>query len=102
MARRYSIISIDVDAEDIIDQIPEDLILDRAKSLGIPDATVLKLAAELSDDIGPRQAAIKAINEIRAGRLADAITTLEREFLPKWPDRDACLAAYLTSRLEAA
>lgn len=59
------------------------------------------LTVDDGGDGGGKTAAIKAINQIRAGRLADAITTLEREFLPKWPDRDACAAAYLTSRLDS-
>lgn len=60
------------------------------------------LEAEVDKKDGGKQAVVTAINQIRAGRLADAITTLEREFLPKWPDRDACLSAYLNSRLEPA
>lgn len=47
-----------------------------------------------SDGSDSSKAAVKASTEIRAGRLADAITTLEREFLPKWADRDACQAQY--------
>jgi len=38
--------------------------------------------------------AVDAINAIRQGRYDDAVTMLEREFLPKWTDRAACDAAY--------
>ena len=68
--------------EDVIEALRD--ALDAAEALTVVD-----------DDKGStKRAAIQAINEIRAGRLADAITTLEREFLPKWADRDACMDAY--------
>jgi Flp pilus assembly protein TadD len=41
-----------------------------------------------------RAAAVTAINQIRSGDYNDAITTLEREFLPKWSDRAECDAEY--------
>lgn len=46
------------------------------------------------DDESARQAAIDAINQIRRGEYAEAITTLEREFLPQWEDISDCDAAY--------
>lgn len=67
--------------EDVIDAIEE----------ALNAATALNNEESEGDS---KKAAIKAITEIRAGRLADAITTLEHEFLPKWADRDACRAAY--------
>lgn len=47
-----------------------------------------------------KTAAIDAINKIRRGDYADAITTLEREFLPKWNDRADCAAAYREAMTE--
>lgn len=47
-----------------------------------------------SDGDGGKAAALDAINQIRRGECAEAITTLEGEFLPKWTDRAACDAAY--------
>jgi len=41
-----------------------------------------------------RAAAIEAINQIRRGAYVDAITTLERHFLPMWDDAAECEAAY--------
>lgn len=41
-----------------------------------------------------KEAATQAINEIRRGAYVDAITTLEREFLPKWADKVECDAQY--------
>lgn len=41
-----------------------------------------------------KQIVIDAINQIRRGDYVDAITTLEREFLPKWQSTEGCLAAY--------
>ena len=43
---------------------------------------------------GAKDAARKAIGEIRRGEYANAITTLEREFLPKWESTEACREAY--------
>ena len=73
-------VNVDVELDDIIDQIPDAVILDLARGLG--------------DEDGPRAAAISAINHMRAGRLADAATVLERQFLPKWKDKAACEDAY--------
>lgn len=73
-------VNIDVDLDDIADQIP--------------DEEILKWAADIQTHGGGKQAVVAAINEMRAGRLADAVTTLEREFLPKWADRADCQVAY--------
>lgn len=58
----------------------------------------LDLAEELAEaDVPPpsgKQAAIDAINQIRRGDGANAITTLEREFLPKWKSIEACRESY--------
>ena len=45
-----------------------------------------------------KSAAVQAINEIRRGAYADAITTLEREFLPQWEDKADCEVAYQWQR----
>lgn len=47
-----------------------------------------------SDGDDGKAAAIDAINQIRRGEYTEAITTLEREFLPKWSSRAECEAAY--------
>jgi len=44
-----------------------------------------------------RAAAVGAITAIRQGRYDDAVTTLEREFLPKWSDKISCQLAYLNA-----
>lgn len=53
------------------------------------------------DDVSfsAREAVMQAINEIRRGAYSDAITTLEREFLPYYEDVEACDAAYRKSML---
>lgn len=56
-------------------------------------------ANNFSDKDGSKRAAVEAINQVRRGEYADAITTLEREFLPKWRDRDACNREYVVARL---
>jgi hypothetical protein len=52
----------------------------------------------IADDSGydedARTAAIEAINQIRRGATDDAVTTLERHFLPKWGDADDARRAY--------
>lgn len=47
-----------------------------------------------SDGDGGKAAALDAINAIRQGRYDDAVTLLEREFLPYWEDVADCEAAY--------
>lgn len=49
-----------------------------------------KIADANDDNDDAKQAALRAINEIRRGDYADAITTLEREFLPKWQSTQQC------------
>lgn len=68
--------------EDVIDALQD--AMDAATALTIDEV----------DARDGKQAAVKAINEIRAGLLADAITTLEHEFLPRWNDKADCEAAY--------
>jgi hypothetical protein len=68
--------------EDVIDALEE--AMDAARGLEVDER----------EEGGGKQAVVVAITEIRAGRMADAITTLEREFLPKWADRADCQVAY--------
>jgi Flp pilus assembly protein TadD len=66
-------------------------------------ATVMEISAELDsrkEGGDGKLIAIDAINKIRRGDYADAITTLEREFLPKWNDRADCAAAYREAMAE--
>lgn len=56
-----------------------------------------ELAEELANrgtSSGAKDAARRAIDEIRRGEHANAITTLERDFLPKWQSTEQCRAAY--------
>jgi Flp pilus assembly protein TadD len=83
MARKTSI-------QDVIGAIEE--ALDAAETL-----------ADGSEEVGGgKQAAIDAINQIRRGDYANAITTLEREFLPKWQSTGACREAYRKSPIVGA
>lgn len=45
-------------------------------------------------EIYGKAAAVEAITAIRQGRYSDAVTALEREFLPQWEDVADCEAAY--------
>lgn len=45
-----------------------------------------------------RETVVQAINEIRRGAHADAITTLERQFFPKWKSSSACREKYEWAR----
>lgn len=73
MVKTY--VEIEVD----LDEFSDEAIAQEAAERGLPQA---------------KHAAIDAINAIRQGRYDDAVTMLEREFLPKWTDRAACDAAY--------
>lgn len=61
----------------------------------------LDAAEEISDgcetEAGGKQSAVDAINQIRVGDYAGAITTLEREFLPKWNNKLDAEADYKRS-----
>lgn len=76
-----SYIRVEVDLEDVIAEL---------------DEAQIKKIAEMSPDYDDddKAAAVDAINAIRGGRYNDAITALERQFLPKWRDVDACQRAY--------
>lgn len=56
--------------------------------------TIARWLSERGVGYRQRDVAITTINAIRAGRLVDAVTELEREFLPKWKDCADCEAAY--------
>jgi hypothetical protein len=49
-----------------------------------------------------KTAALEAIAQIRRGEHSNAITTLEREFLPKWQSTEACHDAYRKSPIVGA
>ncbi|MBZ9984965.1 hypothetical protein LB521_27915 [Mesorhizobium sp. BR-1-1-8] len=46
------------------------------------------------EELRGKTAAVDAINAIRRGSYADAITILEREFLPQWEDIADCETAH--------
>jgi len=73
MVKTY--VEIEVD----LDEFSDEAIAAEAAERGLPQA---------------KHIAVDAINAIRQGRYDDAVTMLEREFLPKWTDRAACEAAY--------
>jgi hypothetical protein len=56
--------------------------------------TILEAAEGFDYRNAPTEAAMVAINQIRAGKHEDAIVTLERAFLPAWEDTAACEARY--------
>lgn len=78
-------VEVDVDFDDLINDLSKGEREHIAKMI---------LGDAVPDDVDARTAAINAINAIRQGRYDDAVTMLEREFLPKWTDRAACEAAY--------
>lgn len=47
---------------------------------------------------GAKEAVRIAIDQIRRGDHAEAITTLEREFMPRWQSTEDCRAAYAASK----
>ncbi|WP_019999029.1 hypothetical protein [Aureimonas ureilytica] len=59
-----------------------------------PAETVLKVFGRLGLPLYQKEAAIEAIGHIRRGDLVDAITILERTFLPKWSDKSDAEAAF--------
>jgi len=83
-------VTVDIDVSDIIDEIPDSVIFEEARSRrgSSPVSTAFQ---------APSDVVVDAINMIRTGRVADGVTLLEREFLPKWKDRADCDAAYQTA-----
>jgi hypothetical protein len=77
-------VSVEIDVDDVLDQMDDKHLLREVKSRnlkakGEPDA---------------REIVSSAINMIRTGRVADGVTLLEREFLPRWKDVADCEEAY--------
>lgn len=70
------------DIEDVIDSLEDAL---RA-------ARSLREVGKIDGD--NKAAVLDAIAQIRRGEHSNAITTLEREFLPKWQSTEACRFAY--------
>ena len=72
--------SITIEAEVYLDEVMEKLkdedLRAELSSRGIRDTA--------------RDSVIDAINQIRRGDYAEAITTLEREFMPKWQSTQHC------------
>jgi hypothetical protein len=78
---KYISINVDIDLDDALAEIKTD---DLAEELASRDVS------------GHREAVTTAIAQIRRGDTLDAITTLEREFWPKWTsvqDSEAALRA---------
>jgi len=73
-------LAVDIDLDDLADELSEE--------------QFDYLADAFSTSAPSKQVAVAAINSIRRGDAVDAITTLERFFLPKWSDREACQLAY--------
>lgn len=46
------------------------------------------------EELRGKSAAVDAINAIRRGDTTEAVTILEREFLPQWEDVEDCRKAY--------
>jgi len=64
-------VRVEIDEDEVLDELSDRVVL--------AEANRRKLAVE-----DPRQAVSTAIAQIRRGDYLDAITTLEREFWPKW------------------
>lgn len=65
-------------------------------------STVDELRNELrrrGDDGAVSGIVTDAINQIRRGEYADAITTLEREFMPKWSSVSDCRESFAKAML---
>ncbi|HWJ89060.1 MAG TPA: hypothetical protein VNS12_13410 [Pelagibacterium sp.] len=75
-------VRVEIDTDDVLDELSDGELLAevRARKIGLPDDA---------------QTAVRtAIAQIRRGDLADAVTTLEREFFPKWASVFESRAAY--------
>lgn len=84
---KYISVNVDVDLDDVFESISTD---DLAKELAIRGVD------------GHKGAVRDAIAQIRRGDTMDAITTLEREFFPKWHSVGDSLAALQSANREAA
>lgn len=72
-------VKVCLEVEVDLDEISDDAIEREARARGLSNG---------------REVVVDAINQIRRGEAADAITTLERAFLPKWQDSAMALSAY--------
>jgi hypothetical protein len=89
MARRIETISVnvDIDVDDVLDELTDERVFQEAEERKSRSSKFATFRA-------PAQVVTRAINLIRAGDINAGLTELEREFLPKWADKDACEAAY--------
>lgn len=77
-------VTVEVDIEDVVDAMSDAEVLREYTRRGL----------NKKDEPGARETVMRAINMINIGRVADGVTLLEREFLPRWKDKADCEAAY--------
>lgn len=76
-------VSAEIDPIEVLDELNDDEREIVARSWGyVPEGEDAK------------EEAVTAINQIRVGKLDDAIVTLERAFLPRWGDVADCEQQY--------
>ena len=77
-------VDIDVELSEIAEQLDAEAIMAIAEYHGV----------DIDDH---KQVVAQAITIIRAGRISDGITALERHFFPTYASRQACETAYETA-----
>lgn len=90
-------VTVSVPVNEVIDDV-----LEHASVADLRSALETSSARDSGD---PRAAVSDAIAQIRRGDMLDAITTLEREFWPKWAsasDSEAAFRAAVNDNREAA
>jgi hypothetical protein len=76
-------VEVDIDFDVVLPEVPTETLVEELRSRRAEHETQYNGTVRT------------AITQIQRGDLADAITTLEREFFPKWSSVDASKAAYL-------
>lgn len=85
MARRRQtscMVEVDIDFDMVLPEVPTDTLVEELRSRRAEHET------QYNDEVRT------AISQIQRGDLADAVTTLEREFFPKWASVEASQSAY--------
>lgn len=77
-------ITVDVEVEEVLDALSDDDVLREYAARGLSK----------KDEPDAREIVSRALAIIRTGRVEDGLTLLEREFLPKWQDREEADKAY--------
>jgi hypothetical protein len=76
-----------IDVTEFLDEVEDDILLE--------ELAARKLITAPSGESYDQDLVKEAFNELRVGRVAEALSILDRLLNPKWTTQKSCLAAYV-------